>query len=249
LLPDGLHLLGRVLRGALEERPPMSDPKRRGGGLRSRVDALLQSDDLDERLSGWSEFPPRQVINPLISFLCCSDDQLKKWRAVEAIGYVMSRMADENMESARILMRRLIWSLNDESGGIGWGSAEAMGEIMAVHERLADEYYRILVSYIREDGNRLENDLLERGVLWGIGRLAQSRPHLLQDTANHILPFLDSQDSVHRGLAAWTLSFLKFESARRKLEALLEDQAEVIVYEFGKLNRYRVGDLAGRALG
>jgi len=37
-------------------------------------------------------------------------------------------------------MRRLMWNLNDESGGIGWGNPEAMGEILACHEALANEY-------------------------------------------------------------------------------------------------------------
>jgi len=36
-----------------------------------------------------------------------------------------------------------MWSLNDESGGIGWGAPEAMGAIMARHTGLADEYANI----------------------------------------------------------------------------------------------------------
>ena len=63
------------------------------------------------------------------------------------MGQVVSNLADTDMESARVIMRRLIWNLNDESGGIGWGSPEAMGDIMACHERLAGEYHRLLVSY------------------------------------------------------------------------------------------------------
>ena len=53
--------------------------------------------------------------------------------------------------------RRLIWSLNDESGGIGWGAPEAMGEILARSEKLSCEFYCILLAYIREDGTPLEN--------------------------------------------------------------------------------------------
>jgi hypothetical protein len=46
------------------------------------------------------------------------------------MGEVMAHLADKDMESARVIMRRLMWSLNDESGGIGWGAPEAMGEIV-----------------------------------------------------------------------------------------------------------------------
>jgi hypothetical protein len=75
-------------------------------------------------------------------------------------------------------MRRMIWNLNDESGGIGWGSPETMGESMACHNRLAGEYHRILVSYIRPDGNFLEHPELQKGLLWGLARLAAVQPEL-----------------------------------------------------------------------
>ena len=36
-----------------------------------------------------------------------------------------------------------MWTLNDESGGIGWGSPEVMGEILAAHKGLAEIQGRI----------------------------------------------------------------------------------------------------------
>ncbi len=169
------------------------------GPLRTKVAELLRADDFAARLAEWSQFPPRRLINPLLSFLFSTDEQVK-WRAVTAVGMVVAEMADEDLEAARTILRRLMWSLNDESGGIGWGAPEAMGEIMARHQQLAEEYYCILVSYIRNDGNRLEHDLLECGVLWGLGRLAQVRPELLRDSIRHLFPYLQSQDSQATGI-------------------------------------------------
>jgi hypothetical protein len=206
---------------------------------------LLQCADFEEGLGDDCVFPPRRVVSPLLSFLYATDE-LVKWRAVAAIGIVVSCMADDDMESGRCIMRRLIWNLNDESGGVGWGSPEAMGEIMAMHEGLADEFYRILLSYIQADGNPLENDLLERGVLWGLGRLAQVRPHLLREAAASFFPYLTSADPVHRGLAAWTLGFLKVHPPEAQLKPLLEDHAEIGVYENGEVRAYRISDLAKR---
>ena len=143
-------------------------------------------------------------------------------------------------------MRRLMWSLNDESGGIGWGAAEAMGEIMARQACLAEEYHRILVSYIRADGNRLDHEALETAVLWGIGRLAQARPELLSDAACYIFPYLQSGNSEQRGLAAWALGFLGATVPVTMLESLLEDPREITLYEEGKLNRHRLSELAAR---
>ncbi|NIR18057.1 MAG: HEAT repeat domain-containing protein, partial [Desulfobacterales bacterium] len=79
-----------------------------------------------------------------------NEDQDVRWSAVKAMGRVVAKMADEDMESARVIMRRLMWNLNDESGGIGWGSPEAMAEILTCHDGLAKEYAHILISYARE---------------------------------------------------------------------------------------------------
>ena len=59
-------------------------------------------------------------------------DELIRWRAVSAMGIVTAALADARMDAARVIMRRMMWQLNDESGGIGWGIPEAMGEIMAL---------------------------------------------------------------------------------------------------------------------
>jgi hypothetical protein len=215
--------------------------------LRARVAELLRSDETEAALLEWSKFPPRQVVNPLLSFLYSPDETIKH-RAVTAVGIVVAEMAVQDMEGARTIVRRLMWSLNDESGAIGWGAAEAMGEIMARHEQLAEEYFRILVSYIREDGYRLEHDLLECGVLWGLGRLAQARPHLLKDLSGHIVPYLQSKNPTQRGLAAWILGFLGAAPPPDTISRLLNDQAEIAIYEQGALHEYRISELAARLL-
>lgn len=226
---------------------PLDEKQAKGVRLRALIAELLQSDDFQTRLEECLDLPARRVINPLLSFLYSADERVK-WRAVTVVGCVMARMADADMESARIVMRRLMWSLNDESGGIGWGAPEAMGEIMASHHKIAEEYYRILISYIREDGNDLENDLLKRGVLWGLGRLASVRPHLVKDSAEHLLSYLESRDPILRGLATWVMGFLHPIEFRRHLEHLLGDQARVQIYQNGALNHFRICELAALAL-
>jgi hypothetical protein len=179
----------------------------------------------------------------LLAFLCSTDEAVK-WRTVTAVGIVVAEMADRDLEAARNIMRRLIWSLNDESGGIGWGAPEAMGEIMARHPLLAEEYHCILLSYIRDDGNRLEHDLLECGVLWGLGSLARERPKLLEGSAPHVLPFLSSSNVTQRGLALRLLRNLKATVPAHTLDPLLRDQAEMTLYERGAVRRCRIAELA-----
>jgi len=107
--------------------------------LKKEILALLRDEAFEKSLEKIYLMPARGVVNPLFSFFY-NTEELVKWRAITAMGAVVARLADEDLESARIVMRRLMWNLNDESGGIGWGSPEAMGEIMARHDILAKEY-------------------------------------------------------------------------------------------------------------
>ena len=165
----------------------------------------------------------------------------------------MSALAEEDLEAARIIMRRFLWSLNDESGGIGWGAPEAMGEIMAENGALAGEYHRILVSYIDENGNPLENDELERGVMWAIGRLARKRPELFLKKTRPILAQLNSPDPVKRGLALRTLLLLHkggldLGRLATLLGPLLEDQTQIRIFEDGVFVEYKTCRLASELL-
>lgn len=241
----------RVLRdfqnSDVDNKNKANSDKGRGSDLRRTILELLKSPDLDKALCQLCRLPMRRVIRYLFSFICSSDQEIK-WRSITAMGLVVSRLADENMESARVIMRRLMWSLNEESGSIGWGAPEAMGEIMACQEGLAREYAHILISYIRHDGNFLEYELLQRGVVWGLGRLAQVRPQLLKNAGEHLYPYLESGDASVRGLAAWTAGLIGAKETRLYLERLLTDRAPLQLYLDRKLLVCTVADLAKQAL-
>ena len=213
-----------------------------GRELRREAEALLRAEDFERRLPEWLRFPARRLIGPLLSFLCSADDLLR-WRAVRVMGLVTSRLAGEDPESARVVMRRLMWSLTDESGGIGWGAPEAMAETMVNHEGLATEFAHILVSYVGANETRLDNDLLLRGVLWGLGRLGSARPDLLRDCLPHLEPFLRSGDAALRGLAAWALARMGALTPDRA-RPLLDDEAEFELYLDGVLATRRIRDVA-----
>ncbi|MEN6437769.1 MAG: DVU0298 family protein [Syntrophobacter sp.] len=217
-------------------------------GMRTMLRAVLAAPDFEEELPKL-DIVPGKLIGPLLSFLY-ETDEIVRWRAVRAVGIIVARMARNSPESARNIMRRLMWSLNDESGGIGWGAPEAMGEIMASDEQLALEYHRILLSYIDEGGNPLEHDQLERGVLWGIGRLASVRPELVRGAVGLVAKQLNSPDAVKRALALWVISILGPASlpAHEPLELLHRDETEVRIYQDGKLVNFRISDLADRVL-
>jgi hypothetical protein len=228
----------------------MTKPREtRGREVKQRVAALLEAEDLELAMQGLRELPRQRVLRSLLASLC-EETETRKWRAVSAMGLLAADLARENVEEARELMRRLMWNLNDESGSSGWGAPEAMAEIMAADEGLAEEYVHMLVSYLREDGNYLENPLLQRGLLWGIGRLAEVRPALVRKhgAATHLMPFLNSSDRVVQGLAAWCAGILEVQEARSELESLVDEETEILLYKGHDLQRFRTGQLARDAL-
>jgi HEAT repeat protein len=214
-----------------------------------RISRLLQSPDLEAIIAELLQLPASTVINPLIGGLC-STNETARWHAISALGPIVADLADRDMEAARVVMRRFMWSLNDESGGIGWGAPEAMAEIMACHDGLADEYAHMLVAYMREDGFYLELEQLQRGLMWGLGRLAQDKADLLRskDAVRYLLPYLDSVDSTVRGLATWTLGLLHAKESTPLLEKLIDDPAPVQLYQEGTIINDTVGELAHKAL-
>jgi len=218
-----------------------------GRELKRIVASLLGSERFPASWESIRHLPGRQVVNPL--FACfCHRDVLLRWRAVTAMGMVVSRLADENMESARVVMRRFMWHLNEESGGIGWGCPEALGECMARSERLADEYGRILLSYLHPERNFIEHPALQEGVLWGIGRLTQARPALTVDCRELLMPFLGSPEAALRGLAARACGPMADARLTPLLEKLAADGASFQIYRGERLETCSVGELAAQAL-
>jgi len=210
--------------------------------LKKTVRALLAGEDLETALQELAAVPERQVVNPLLALLY-EGDPLVRWRAVTALGLVVARLADRNLESARVIMRRLMWNLNDESGGIGWGSPEAMGEIMACHSQLAQEYAAILISYLNPHGNYLEHEGLQRGVLWALGRLGRVRPHLIRPACPFMTAFLGASDPELRGLALWAGTPTADLQQDQRSE-LGRDPAQVTIYEDGHFRRHSIAELA-----
>jgi hypothetical protein len=146
---------------------------------------LLEQNDFEANIQKIHKYDERKLVNALFSFLCSTDKKIKE-HAVTALGEVVSKIAEDDIEFARIIMRRLMLNLNDESGGIGWGAPEAMGEIMVRSERLAEEFHKILISYTIGGGNELDFEELQKDVIAGIRRLSVVRPHLVEEV-KHLL--------------------------------------------------------------
>lgn len=226
--------------------------------IKKAVLALLDSQDLVTLIPVLEKYKSKELINVFFSAICRENSRVK-WHAVSCMGKSVQRLAEEDHEEARIILRRLMWSLNDESGGIGWGAPEAMAEIMCCHQRLAEEYLHMLLSYMKEDGdeiwqdgNFLEHEMLQRGLLWGIARLAKVRPGLLLEKEKNMgvimLPYLFSGDIEVQAMATLAAGRLQLVEASEQIQTLKTASAQVLIYEEGRFCTLSLGHIAGAAL-
>ena len=224
--------------------------------IRQQVLDLLAGGDLAASRRALAGLPAGQVVHALFSAIC-RENPVVRWHAVTCMGDAVARIAEDDLEAARIVLRRFLWSLNDESGGIGWGAPEAMAECMCRDERLAGEYAHMLVSYMREDGeelcqdgNFIEHPLLQRGVVWGVARLAGCRRELLQQlgAGRDLNLYLEAEDPELRGLAALAAGRLREATLRPLLQGLRADTAPLSWYDEGAVHQTTVGALVRDAL-
>ncbi|WP_461208904.1 DVU0298 family protein [Desulfocurvus sp. DL9XJH121] len=222
--------------------------------IKHSVREWLLSDGWRERLGAdMAAMSARELIGPLFALLL-DPEEVVRWRAVTALGATVARMADADMERARVVMRRFLWHMNEESGNVGWGIPEAMGEAMARHPRLADEYHKNLASYVQcpeclGDDNYMDHPPLRRATYWGLARLAQDRPELVCHAAAELVSALDGEeDPLSRGLACLALGLMGQRSAAPRLEELARSTDPLDLYWNGDLKQTTLGELAAEAL-
>ena len=201
---------------------------------RQAVRRLLEGGDLS-RLAGLAA-AERGVVRALVSLLY-DPEELVRWRAVSALGH----LAGAHPELAQPLVTRLYWSLNDESGGIGWMSAPALGEIGRRAPQLLSHCIRPLVRY-------LDEPFLLVGALWAIGRLAPAYPAETHEVVPEVSLHCGSADPAVRAHAAFALGEVADSRARPALIALGHDERLARIYEGAQLVTKQVREWAGEAL-
>ena len=180
----------------------------------------------------------KRVVGVLCALLFEQDVRFR-WRAIEGLGVVSAVVANTDLRSVREVLRRLEWLMNDESGGAGWHSPEAMAAIVVSVPALLDVFGVLLGSYLNDES-------LSRGAHWAVAAVAKVRPDLLSDKIEVLHASLDSADPYIRGYAVIALSALAGESVTEKLESLRDDDGALDLYsrDTGELRTTTVGALA-----
>ncbi len=195
---------------------------------------LLQRRDF-EPLKSWVA-ANRRALATLYS-LTFEADALIKWRAIEAVGIAARVKADQDLEKVRDFIRRCIWLMNDESGGLGWHSPEVIGEILVNVPELIPEYGGLLPHYFHEEP-------FEAGAVLALSRVGRFAPSLIEENADALLALAGAPKASIRYHAVKALQTIDTVLPEEVTEQLASDSASAPVYDFetGELWIVSVGD-------
>ena len=153
-------------------------------------------------------------------------DDLTGWRAAWALGQAAAAGTKHDAEFVRNVLRRLVWSLNDESGSVGWRSAPGPGRIIAASPGSFPEFVPLVLSLLD-----LEERTFLPGTLWAIARMAECGVPGLDGAAALVRPYLAAPEPAVRGMAAVCAGALGDREAAAELEELLGDDALLCLFD------------------
>ncbi len=213
--------------------------------LRRQVAKLLAEGRLDE-IAALSETSPN-VVSAVVSRLY-EADTLARFRAADALGRVSARVMGKDRAAVEQLLRKLAWSLNEESGATAWGAPHAIGEVARCDATWASQYHPLLLSYLDHAEVYLGTDILVHGVVWGLGRVGERYPEIGATSVGALVGRLGDEDAMTRGLAVEALGRVGDAGAKEPLLSLVEDGTEVERYVEGQMVRATVGGIARAGL-
>ena len=217
--------------------------------LKKNILSALGSNDLDAVVALAAS--DRKVLSRLVR-LAYDKETLVGWRAIQAVGLVARMLIKSDYEFLRETCRKLLWSLTDESGGIGWSAPEMLGEIVSADPvRFRDIIPLIASAY------EVEEDVFRAGVLYALARIAETAPELTAPYQKIVIMSLADRDplvkvrgvGLIRLLWPWANSngIWSREYGERislSLDKLISDKGEAWVYQGNNFISMQVGDEA-----
>jgi len=217
--------------------------------LKKNILSALESNDLDVVVSLATS--DRTVLSRLVR-IAYDKETLAGWRAIKAVGLVARVLVKSDYEFLRDACRKLLWSLSDESGGIGWSAPEMLGEIVS-----ADPYrFADIVPLIAQVYD-IEEEVFRAGVLYALGRVAETGPEQVTHHQKIIILSLVDRDPLVkvRGIglirllwpwvknnALWSREYC--DRIRLSIGNLISDKGEAWVYQGDSFTSIQVCDEA-----
>jgi len=197
--------------------PPSRNLKRK-----ESVRALLLA-RREEEIIAWAQ-REHNPFRPVVSLLFDSDERIR-WRAIEALSWIARKEYERDPERVRRLIRRILWLMNDESGGICWNGPEVIGEVLRKVPPLVREYGLLLPGFFSEEP-------FEAGSRWAVARAAKADKTPFLTSADALLYSLNHPRSDIRGFSLIALNALSYPISKEYQDALKTDFSVLSIYDF-----------------
>lgn len=215
--------------------------------LKQSIQQSLESNDIDTIVALAKK--NRRVLALLVRS-AYEKETLVAWRAIKAAGLVARALVKTDHEFLRETIRKLLWSLSDESGGIGWSAPEIIGEIVSADpQRFSDVIPLIAEVY------GIEEDVFRPGVVYALGRIAEVSPELVLPYREILIKALSDSNPLTKVYALEVVERLWRHESKEGREALtdlikgLQSNAnEVWIYRYGGFFGVEVGIIAKNLL-
>lgn len=158
--------------------------------IKRTIQQALEKNDIDAVVSLVQQH--RRALSQLVR-IAYDKETLAGWRAIKAIGRVAKALVNTDDEFLRVTIRKLLWSLSDESGGIGWAAPEILGEIVSADP----EKFNDIIPLIAEV-YEIEERVFRPGVIYALTRIAETAPELVMNYQKIIISSLTDEDPMIR---------------------------------------------------
>jgi hypothetical protein len=207
--------------------------------LKEEITESLETADF-ERV-GRLALEHKQVFRILIS-LAYDKEELLCWRAIEAMGVAAAVVGRKDPSVVRNVVQRLLWSMRDESGGIGWSAPEMLGEVVINNPQTCADIPPIILSFHEEES-------FLKGVLWSVGRITDAGINGMEGSFEVVTRALDHKDPLVRGLALYAVPKFRIDEVAGRVRGMVGDEGRCRIYKNHELVTTKVGDIAKVVLG
>ncbi len=221
------------------EPAPALDPKRKKVRVNKKMVLEARNNvDIDTLVSYC--FDDRKTLR-LVQRLLYDVDEGRRWETAWIIGQVCAKVADKEPGQVSELIHRLFEACSD-SAAAPWGMVETLSEVIAARSDIFGAFNRHLHNYIGDDSTQVQ-------VVWGLSKIAETRPDLIRDTPFYdLFHFLTHPNPEMRGLVAQLLGRIRANEASMQLMALSDDDAKLVIWNKGKAEEHTVSELVKEAL-
>lgn len=156
--------------------------------IKQMIQQALEQNDLDAIVPLVQQH--RRALSQLVR-IAYDKETLAGWRAIKAIGRVARALVKTDDEFLRVTIRKLLWSLSDESGGIGWSAPEILGEIVSADPQKFSDIIPLMAEVYE-----IEERVFRPGVLYALTRIAETAPELVLSYQKVLISALTDEDPM-----------------------------------------------------